>query len=499
MSAGPAGRALFAVIDIGSNSVRLVVYNGLSRTPSVLFNEKMMAGLGGGMANGGSLPQAAMDDTLRALARFRLLCDAMGVTAVRAVATAAVREAENGRAFAERITRTTGIAVEIIDGATEGEGAALGVLAGIPDARGVIGDLGGGSLELAHVADGRVLDRTSLPLGSLRLDALRRRGRAALAGRIADCLESVGWNTAGRGLPFYAVGGSWRALAHLHMHLLDWPLPVAHQYRMTVDSTDRLVHSLAHMSPKALKAVPNVSSARAPQLAGAAVLLRAVARHFHSSDVVVSAYGLREGIFFQALPDDLRRQDPLLSAAGDLARRVGRAGATGEPSAGEALLAFTDPAFANEPAADRRIRYAAALLSDSSWRAHPDLRAEDGLNLALHGRWAGIDATGRAMLAAALWSVNGGTTDTSATAILDRLAPPAALARAHCWGLALRLGQRLAGGTAGLLADASLNRDSASLTLRLPERLAPLYVEAIARRHRTLAQSLGLQPLFATG
>jgi exopolyphosphatase/guanosine-5'-triphosphate,3'-diphosphate pyrophosphatase len=483
-----------AIIDIGSNSIRLVVYQGLSRTPAVLFNEKVMAGLGRGIAAGGALTPESCEVALVALARFALLCEAMGVDSTRAVATAAVRDAHNGPAFIARVRAETGLDVEIIDGETEARGAALGVIAGIPEADGVVGDLGGGSLELVRIAGGQIHERLSLPLGALKLDVARKRSRRALQGEIDAGLDRLDWAELGRDRPFYAVGGSWRALAQLHMHLTGWPLPVIHHHVMPADAPDRLVRTLARISLKSLKDVPAISASRTPQLPGAAALLRAVTRKLGSSAIITSAYGLREGLLYQALSPQAQQLDPLLAAARDAAERSGRFSDGSDAAVGEALLAFTEPLFEGESASLRRIRHAAALLADSAWRAHPDMRAEHGMDTALHGTWVGIDAEGRAMLAAALWAVNGGAPDDPAVAILHRLAPPALLELARHWGLALRLGQRLGGGAAEPLGQAALARAGGQLTLSLAPAIAALYGEPVQRRHRYLAQALGLEP-----
>lgn len=485
-----------AIIDIGSNSIRLVVYQGLSRTPAVLFNEKVMAGLGRGLANGGTLTEDSMAIARTALRRFALLCESMGVDSLRAVATAAVRDAANGPAFVATVRAETGLEVEVIDGETEARGAAMGVIAGIPDADGIVGDLGGGSLELVRIAAGEAHERVSLPLGALRLDALRKKSRRALAAEIDEALDRVGWAALGRGKPFYAVGGSWRALAQLHMHLTDWPLPVIHHHIMQPDVPDRLVRTLARISLKSLKDVPAISASRVPQLPGAAALLREVTRRLGSSAIVTSAYGLREGLLYQALAPHARAQDPLLTAARDMAERMGRFSDGTDAEVGEALLAFTDPLFEGELPALRRIRQAACYLADTAWRAHPDMRAEHGLDAALHGTWVGIDAEGRAMLAAALWVVNGGGWPAPAAARLDQLAAPGRLELARRWGLALRLGQRLGGGTALPLARARLSRAPAHLVLSLAHDAAALYGEPVERRHRYLAQAFQLEPLL---
>jgi exopolyphosphatase/guanosine-5'-triphosphate,3'-diphosphate pyrophosphatase len=483
-----------AIIDIGSNSVRLVVYQGLSRAPAILFNEKVMAGLGRGLAQGRALTPESIDLALEALGRFALLCDAMQVDSLRAVATAAVREAANGQAFIDLVARRTGLAVEVIDGETEARCAALGVIAGMPDADGVVGDLGGGSLELVRVAGGEAHERLSLPLGALRLDAVRKKSARALGAFVADALDSVEWARLGRERPFYAVGGSWRALAHLHMHLVDWPLPVVHHHVMGPDVPARLVRTLARISPRSLRDVPNISSARVPQLPGAAHLLRAVTERLQSSAIITSAQGLREGLLYSALPESVRAEDPLIAAARAEARRSGRFSDESDAEIGDMLLGWTDGLFAEEPPARRRIRHAACLLADVAWRAHPDMRAERGLDAALHGNWFGIDAEGRAMLALALFTLNGGGWPYPAIAFLERLASPEALSRARSWGLALRLGQRLGGGTTLALVGSRLLRVGPALVLSLPPDSAALVGEAVVRRLKLLAADLGLEP-----
>ncbi|MFA7441328.1 MAG: Ppx/GppA family phosphatase [Sphingomonadaceae bacterium] len=483
-----------AIIDIGSNSVRLVVYKGLARAPAILFNEKVMAGLGQGLAVDGCLSARSMDMAVTAIARFSLLCEAMQVDSLRAVGTAAVREAKNGPAFVDRVRAETGIGIETISGQTEGLCAALGVIAAIPDADGIVGDLGGGSLELARVAGGEVHERMSLPLGSLRLDAQRKASPQSFARNLDRALEAVEWAGLGAGKPLYAVGGSWRALAHLHMHLNDWPLPVIHQYNMRVDTLPRLARTLAHISPKALKQIQSIPTARGPQLPGAVALLKAVTKRLDSSGIIMSSYGLREGLLYSDLPEPVQRQDPLLANARDEAMRSGRFSDGSDPEIGDALLAFTDQLFPGEPAAQRRIRHAACLLADTTWRAHPDMRAEDGLYLALHGNWVGIDAAERAMLAMTLFVVNGGSAPGPETQRLQRLAPPHRFEQAMHWGLGVRFGQRLAGGSTVLLEGTRVKRTNTELVLKLDGPLASLYGDSARRRHRILAQVLGLEP-----
>ena len=487
------GHALTGIIDIGSNSVRLVVYRGMSRTPPAVFNEKVMAGLGRGLAQNGRLTDASMDSAVSALARFAMLARDMQLVSLRTVATAAVREALNADAFIDRVRDTCGLEIETISGEVEARGAALGVIAGIPGADGVVGDLGGGSLELIRVHGGEAHERISLPIGSLRLDAVRKRSPRALGSFIGKALDKVDWISAGKGKPFYTVGGSWRALAQLHMHLTDCPLRVVHQYRMDVDVPPRLVRTLASIGPKALKVIPNFSSSRAPSLPGAAMLLSATVKRLGSSEVIASAYGLREGLLYAQLSPEMQQQDPLLAATRAEGQRQGRF-----PEHGDLLFEWMDGLFKGrfEPPHEARIRLATCLLSDVAWRAHPDFRAERGFDFALHGNWVAITAAERAMIAAALYACFGGDFASPQVAVLHQLADAQALAKARTWGLALRLGQRLTGGTAVPLTASKMWREGGSLVLTLAPAHAALYGETVARRLKALAGSFGLDPVF---
>lgn len=477
-----------AVIDIGSNSVRLVVYRAGSRAPAMLFNEKVMAGLGAALAEGDTLDPAAMDTALSALARFALVARAMGAAAPRAVATAATRQAANGPAFIARVKVETGIWVETISGETEARGSAYGVIAGISGANGIVGDLGGGSLELVRVSGGEPHARASVPVGSLKLVAAG--GDAdALETLIAGALAPFDWLAEGNGLPFYAVGGSWRALAHLDMALGMHPLPVVHQYTMEPDAPERLRRALGEMTPKALRAVPNLAKERVPALPGAAALLGEVVRRIGASAIVISSYGLREGLLYADLPAAVRAQDPLLAEAEAEAARSGRFAETGPE-----LARWIAPLFADDLVPLVRIRNAAAILSDIGWAANPDFRATRAMDAALYGPWVGITLPERAILASALFACFGGD---EAELACDRarwrgLAHPADLERAKAWGLALRLGQRLGGGAAGPLERSRLERVGERLRIALPADLLALMAPSVRRRLKALAEAMGL-------
>lgn len=474
-----------AIIDIGSNSIRLVVYQGPARLPTTLFNEKVLAGLGRSLAATGSIDAEAMAAAETALHRFAALAAAMDVSRVRTVATAAVRDARNGAALIG-LAEAAGLSVEVLSGEEEAAAAGYGVMSGIPGANGIVGDLGGGSLELVRVRKGELAERASFPLGVLRLAPLRQRGRLERA--VETMLQDAGWIGAGKNLPLYLVGGSWRGLARLAMHRARYPLPIIHQYAMPADTIASLRRTLSHVGKQQLKEVPGLSGGRIPTLGDAAALLSVLLKHLKSSGTIVSAFGLREGLLFQELDPAERAEDPLIAAARDEARLAGRF-----PEHGDLLDRWIAPLFADDKPVDARLRNAACQLADVGWRANPEFRAERGLEIALHGNWVGIDGRGRAMMAQALWTALGGAV--AVPEALLRLAPEAALRRAAIWGHAIRLGQRLSAGVAEPLRRSRLVLDTSTLRLDLDRSVSALYGEAVVKRHASLAAAMGRSPV----
>lgn len=477
-----------AIVDIGSNSIRLVVYQGPARLPAILFNEKVMAGLGRGLAETGAISAASLRMAEDALYRFAAVAREMEVDQLRTVATAAVRDASNGKALLA-IAKAAGLTVELLSGEEEAIGAGYGVLSAIPDADGIVGDLGGGSLELIRVGGGAVRDRVSFPLGVLRVAAIRKEP-GALQRRVAKLIEDAGWSRKGAGLPLYLVGGSWRSMARLDMHLGDYPLPVIHQYAMSRDAVTRMGRTIAQVNKGWLRAVPGLQSGRAGTLGDATALLAVLLKQLGCERTVVSAYGLREGLLYDALDAETRALDPLIVAARDEGRRHGRFA-----EHGDLLDRWIAPLFVADAPEMARVRLAACLLADVGWRANPDFRAERGVEIALHGNWVAIDARGRALMAQALFTSLGGGLE--APAPVGALAPPAELKRAIGWGLAMRLGQRLSGGLEGPLRRTRLSDADGAVLLTMPAADRALYSEAVERRHSALATTLGRKAIFA--
>jgi exopolyphosphatase/guanosine-5'-triphosphate,3'-diphosphate pyrophosphatase len=464
----------------------LVVFSGPARAPSVLFNEKVMAGLGRGVVSTGLLDAKAMKTTLHSLARFRYLASLMGVPEPTTVATAAVRQASNGPAFLESV-RGLGLNVALLSGDEEAEAAGYGVIAGNEDAKGIVGDLGGGSLELARVENGKVLERESFPLGVLRLSLIREIGEGELRKEVKKLFKPKGWMDFGKGLPFYLVGGSWRSLARIHMYMARYPLPIVHHYAMAGTAPASLVRAIARLDRNLLKENNIVTGARYPTMVDAAALLWEIRRLLQPSAYIVSATGLREGLHYRQLSDSDKSLDPLIEAARAEGELHGRF-----PGHGDLLDRWISPLFSQDSSSDRRLRLAACLLGDIGWAANPDFRAERGLEVALHGNWLGIDARGRAMIGQALFAAFGGGNERPA--ILRKLATEEELKCAQNWGLAIRLGQRLSGGVAAPLKQSGVSVSGDRLVLTIKGDVELLLGDAVERRLRQLGNAIGKAP-----
>jgi exopolyphosphatase/guanosine-5'-triphosphate,3'-diphosphate pyrophosphatase len=465
-----------AIIDIGSNTVRLVVYGGPPRAPVTLLNEKVTAKLGKHVAETGRLSDKAVASVLAALRRYKALLDLAGVPRVDVVATAAARDASNGHEFLEQV-REIGFEPRLLSGVEEAETSATGVLGAFPDASGIVGDLGGGSLELVDVADGGTSHGVSLPLGSLRLPALRAKSDRVFVREIGRMLAKADW-VAEPGVTLYLVGGSMRALARAMMVRLDWPLEDTHGFALDATEALKLARLLARRG-QAMKPIEGVSTSRLASIPDAAALLAVLLQRLEPGRVVFSSWGLREGVLFGSLSQEEQRQDPLL--AGVEAFVAPMAVDTDLVDAAERWMA---PVV---PFAGRSTGRAALALCLAAGRVEPNLRRDLPHDWGLRKRWVGVDNAGRAVLAAALRaSVGKGEGDAQWT----RLASPELLAEARAVGLAARLCRRMSAASLAVIEATRLEVLGGSL--RIAGSVPGLVGDGSSRDLKELAQQLGL-------
>lgn len=476
--------APIGVIDIGSNSVRMVVYEGERRSPHILFNEKVLCGLGEDLAAKGNLSENGLDMAHETLGRFAHLAQDMKLRHLDVVATSAVRDASDGQTFMERVKSATGLDIRLLSGKEEAIYTAQGVLSGTPEAEGIVGDLGGGSLELAHIKKSEVRKTKTLPIGAVRLlgdDSLTPKKRRAV---IDGALSKANWLSKGQGKDLYLVGGAWRALARLDMQRRNHPIPVVHHYVLTPDAIKDALTWSKNLSGQ----IVNVAARRLPTLPVAAEILDAVMEHCGSSQAVVSAMGLREGLLFNRLSKKVQRKDPFLDACEEMARRLSRF-----PEHGDVLMAWLDPLFSQgESEEDRRIRHGICLTSDIGWRAHPDYRAESAMYSSLYGWFVGVDARARAMMGIALFTCYGGSLSHDLAKLAFSVLEKQDQKQAIAIGQALRLAQRLSGGTASPLSKCGLYLEQGRVLLKVLTADAPLVGEVVVKRLNALASTLNL-------
>jgi len=491
--ASAAGRERVGIVDIGSNSIRLVVFDKITRAPLLLFNEKVLCGLGRGLDETGRLNEEGVDSALINLSRFVRLAKTMGVGRLDLLATAAVRDASNGAEFARAVKRRCGVPVRIISGAEEAKFSALGVLSGTPDADGMMGDLGGGSLELVRLDHGSPGSHVTLPLGPLRV------GEAALGDReqareiVDKHLEGVPWLGDLRGRNFYPVGGAWRSLARIHMDQTGHPLHIIQHYRIERHQAEDLLRLMSRLGRRSLAAISGLPRRRVDTLPFAALLLERLLRIARPDAIIFSAYGLREGYLFNQLSPAARRQDPLLAAC-EIFDRDGRFGVMGD-----VLERWTAPLFADETAEQRRLRHAICKLSDIAWRDHPDYRAEQSFGQILHLPVGGIDHEQRVFAAAAIAARYAGTLEPVIQQPALRMMDEPTTSRALALGLALRLAYSFSGATPRLLAATSLKLSAGKLTLQLPRAGTIMFGEAVGRRLDALGRALGRSVATSSG
>lgn len=485
-----------AVVDIGSNSVRLVVYDGLRRSPAPIFNEKILCGLGKGIAVTSKLDESGVVRALAALKRFRALAKQIGCHAVYAVATAAAREADNGAVFIDQAEDALGASIQVLTGKEEARYAALGVLAGIPEADGIVGDLGGGSLELIDVRGGKLFDGVTLPVGPLRLIDASGDNVTRARKLVDEFFEKTPILEKLKGRTFYAVGGTWRNVARVHLTHAHYPLHVLHQYTMSRQQAQSISSFVSGLSSGALKDIRDVSKSRGNTLPFGSMVLERLIEFGKPKDVVCSVYGVREGFLFAKLPRKKARSDALLASCWDYARRYARS-----PQHELELCDWTDALFGKgaiaETPEEQRLRYAACLLADIGWRAHPDYRADRSVSMISQAAFVGIDHPGRVFLALTMFYRYEGEIMQDD---LTRLLTEPEMQRAHLLSSIFRLAYIISAAMPGMLPKISLTLDgSRILVLTLPSKLQDLMGERVEKRLASLAFEMGRTPKVVIG
>lgn len=474
-----------AIVDIGSNSVRLVIYESFSRIPAMVHNEKAVCAIGRNMVTTGRLNEDGIALALEALARFRMLSDAHHVEIREAVATAAARDAENGQEFVRQAEAKWGGTIRILSGEEEAKLAAEGVLAGIPQADGIAADLGGGSLDMVTMRAGKTGAAMTFPFGPLRLMDVAKGDPDKARKQVDKGLDTVSRLGSLNGRSLYAVGGVWRSFARVDMENRNYPLHVLHDYSIPRGRALDLCELLARQSKKSLDLMRVVSRRRAEALPYGSVVLERLILATGVKDVVISAYGVREGLLHAGLPEAERAKDPLIEFAAATNARISRT-----PEHANEMFKWMEPLFPSEREPARRVRQAICLFSDIGWRRHPDDRSLGAFNQVLTAPFAGASHNERALIATAIFHRYSGDEDFPREIHAHDLLSDEEDHLALTVGLAARLAFSLSGSAPGELSHYKLRLTPTRVLLEISRRREPIAGEPVQKRLGALATAL---------
>ncbi|MBP7241559.1 MAG: Ppx/GppA family phosphatase [Amaricoccus sp.] len=465
----------------------MVVFDGMARSPAYFYNEKVLAGLGAGLADTGRLSPAGWTRALAALNRFVALARRMELSGLVAVATAAVREARDGPAFCEQVQRETGLILHVASGGEEARLAAKGVLLGWPRADGLVCDMGGASMELAHLVRGEIGDCATSPLGPLTLADVA--DAKALAKTIRQEVKALRKAVPGPAPRLFLVGGSWRAIARLDMERMGYPLRVLHGYAPPVPQLMETLGWVREQDQARMSSLTGTSTARLSLVPLASQVLAEFLRRVEPGKVTISGYGLREGLLYRQMPEEMRALDPLIESCRHQERQASR-----WPGFGDALFEWLAPLYPDQSRDERRLVHAACLLHDAYWRAHPDYRGELAFEAVMRSNVAGVNHAERAFLGVAMLHRYKAMATAEDLGRYAELLDAARTAEAVVLGRAMRLGAMLSGSVPGVLEHARLGISGRRLELALAASARDFAGEAVARRLAALASRLALEP-----
>lgn len=462
-----AQRRRYGVLDIGSNSVRLVIYDVFGSSFVPIYNEKIHAGLGRDLSQTGRLSLQGVIETEAALARFALILKAQDVDQTIVGATAALREAEDAPDFIARIRADTGLDLTPVSGADEARLSAMGLLAAMPRAKGFAADLGGASLELIHVENGAPQTGETYGLGPFRMLGQNLVGSDfqpdILRGRISDILDvKDAPRDCLKNESLYLIGGAWRNLAQVHQTRSNYPLRTLQGYQLSPETALELAQWAVGPGLDEVVNFPGLSLRRGETLPYGALLLSVLIKRLNPARVIVSATGLREGLIYNALPEAQRRRDALHDGCRDFAT----GNLQGRASFAKPLFKFLDDASEFFPmsfprAYEVRLRKAACMLAGTGKGLHPSYRADLVFEDVLYAPLAGLTHKERAYLALILFRSFTGKTKTPNDAAIGLLLDEKEKLSASIYGLAIRMAVVASGRSSSLLKHFQFEINSA--------------------------------------
>ena len=493
-----------AVIDIGSNSVRLVIYDIFGAHFTSVYNEKVLAGLGRDLRETGRLSENGKQMCREALLRFSHIIEARGLPAPVVGATAALRVAEDAPDFVASILEETGLDISPISGEEEARLAALGLLSSNGRRMGIGADLGGASLELMRIdpelkQTGASVQGVSLPLGPFdaiggNLSNLNREDYAARISDLDAVLAKVPGYLEGED-KLYLVGGAWRNLASVHQQRIGYPMRTLQGYGISAVEAEKLAHWAWTEGLNDVLNWPGMRKARAETLPYAGLILERLIKRFSPKFIVISMAGLREGLVWNMLPEQVKTRDPLIDGCRDFARGFVQAEHFGPP-----LYRFLSPLLSIFPGAfdgevDARLLQAACHLAGLGKNLHPDHRADLIFEDVLYAPVSGLSHEARAFLSLSLFRTYTAKQLPPIPGVVEELLIEPQRHVAACIGEAIRFAIVLTGRTPSLLSDFELEVSGGSLHLKYRTDRQAMLTKQVIYRLTKLSKLLGLMPI----
>ncbi len=467
--------ARIGIIDIGSNSIRLVVYDQNKRTPIPIYNEKVLCALGKGLASSGVLNPEGVVMGKDALRRFIAMSRNMGIQNPHIIATAAIRDAKDGRDFTGWLEKTYNVKADVISGEEEAMLGAFAVCSSIYKPRGITADLGGGSLELVRVDSGAIDGHNSLLLGSLRMLDESKGDKGKLRKLIDKRFAEIDWLDNEKTPSIYAIGGSFRALAKMHMVANNYPLQILHEYTVEAKEFLSFVRDIAAMSVEKLEKYPGGAAKRAASLPGAAMVLETLITTCKADNIIFSASGIREGYVYKKLSVRERDDDGLIFSCREFASRNGRS----NEYSGE-LFEWMQPLLPQEDERMKRLRLAFCLLSDIAIHIHPEYRGDWAYERIIYSAFTSITHAERVTLALALYHRYQFKIKAEYPQL--KLISNADKAWAKLVGTSANLAYHLSGSITGNLPKTNLVIKNKNVTLQFASNMADLMGDSIQKR-----------------
>lgn len=473
-----------AVIDIGSNSIRLVMYDKLGRYPYPLFDERVAAKLGDGLDKTGKIDTSNSKMALEALSRFAQILKSLDPNKIIVVATAVLRRAKNAQGFLKSAEKILNHKIDVITPEEEALFMVNGLTNGMPDLTGLVVDLGGGSTEIAYVKKGEILNSTSLAIGHLSTIS---------SDKIRQKINEVSWLKKLNGQHLFGIGGSFRAIGNTYLRNSNYPVKILHGLHIKSEERDGIIAKLENGDRP-----PGIPQGRHASIGMAATIIRHLFDAANCNDLVISGTSIRDGLVLSFQKANYKKRDPLHLVCKELANKNSRIAGEGKlihKFLKKAATASAEMVLKkSELQHKKRLIRAVCLLANICWHEPSEKRGKIAFERILSLPVYGLSHKERVWLGMALFHrYEGIRTPLNSITSADKILTSSEQQYALAIGLGLRFTSIFCAGYVDFLSDAKLSVSGKRLIIFLKQDMIDLMDFHSKRRFQTFAETLSLQ------